>query len=224
LRPEIRSGRAPEWSGCGVRRGALRALTLLVASTALVLGACRQDMQDQPRIKPLAENDFFADGSGARPIPQGTVARGHLDADKALYTGRAADDSLLTELPFPLTRTVLERGQERFNIFCSPCHGRTGMGDGMVVRRGYKQPPSYHVDRLRMAPVGYFFFVMSNGFGVMPSYAAQIPVTDRWAIAAYVRTLQLSQHFDSSQLTPEERARLDAPPPAELGGEESSEH
>jgi mono/diheme cytochrome c family protein len=212
LSPEIRSGRAA------------RLLTLLLAATAVLVGACRQDMQDQPRIKPLAENDFFANRSGARQLPEGTVARGQLHADKALYSGRAADDSLLTALPFPLTRAVLDRGHERFNIFCSPCHGRTGMGDGMVVKRGYKQPPSYHVDRLRMAPVGYFFFVMSNGFGVMPSYAAQIPVEDRWAIAAYVRTLQLSQHFDASRLTPEERARLDAPRASATGEDESPEH
>ncbi len=194
----------------------------LVTATALLAGACRQDMHDQPRIKPLAENDFFANGSGARPIPPGTVARGELHADKALYTGRMPDGSLVSELPIPLTRATLERGRERFNIFCSPCHGRTGNGDGMVVRRGYKQPPSYHIARLRMAPVGYFFFIMSNGFGVMPTYAPQIPVRDRWAIAAYVRTLQLSQHFDASKLSPAERAKLDAPappPPATEGGE-----
>jgi len=205
------------------RRGG--ALTLAAAMTLLLAAGCRQDMHNQPKIKPLAENDFFADGSGARPLPAHTVARGELHADKALYTGRAADDSLLTEIPMPLTRQVLERGRQRFDIFCSPCHGRTGEGDGMVVRRGLKQPPSYHIDRLRMAPVGYFFYIMSNGFGVMPSYAAQVPVEDRWAIAAYIRALQLSQHFEASKLTAEERARLDEPAlPAAGQGEPAEEH
>jgi mono/diheme cytochrome c family protein len=200
------------------RREALGTRTFFVVAlvgTALAVSGCRQDMHDQPKIKPLAENDFFADGSGARPLPAGTVARGELHADKALYTGRNADDSLLTEPPMPVTRELLLRGRERFNIFCSPCHGQTGAGDGMVVQRGFKQPPSYHIDRLRMAPIGYIFFVMSNGFGQMPNYSAQIPVEDRWAIAAYVRVLQLSQHFEADKLSAEERAKLDAPPPAE---------
>ena len=184
---------------------------------ALAAAGCRQDMHDQPRVKPLAENQFFADGSGARPIPAGAVSRGDLRADRLFYTARLADDSLATELPMPVTRQLLLRGRERFDIFCAPCHGRTGQADGMVVRRGYKPPSSYHVDRLRMAPVGYFFDVMTNGFGVMPSYAAQVPPEDRWAIAAYVRALQLSQYFDAGALTGEERARLDAPSAASAG-------
>jgi mono/diheme cytochrome c family protein len=176
----------------------------------LLLAGCRQDMHDQPRVDPLAENRFFADGSGARPLPANPVARGELRADTAFYTGQAADGSLLTAPPMPVTRELLVRGRERFEIFCSPCHGRTAEGTGMVVQRGYKKPSSFHVDRLRQAPVAYFYFVMSNGFGVMPSYAAQVPPADRWAIAAYVRTLQLAHHYDAAQLTADERARLDA--------------
>jgi mono/diheme cytochrome c family protein len=189
-------------------------LVAVVALTSSGLAGCRQDMHDQPRIEPLAESAFFADGAGARPLPAHTVARGQLRADGPLHTGQAADGSLLTELPMPLTREVLVRGQERFDIFCAPCHGRTGEGTGMVVERGYKKPSSFHVDRLRQAPVAYFFFIMSNGFGVMPSYASQIPAEDRWAIAGYVRALQLAQHFDAAALSAEERARLDAPPAA----------
>jgi len=183
-------------------------VALAAVAVASVVAGCRQDMHDQPSIKPLGENAFFADGSGARPLPAHTVARGQLRDNSPLYTGQATDGSLLTELPMPLTREVLERGRERFNIFCSPCHGRTGQGDGMVVRRGYKKPPSFHIARLRQPPVAYFFYIMTNGFGVMPSYAAQVPAEDRWAIAAYVRTLQLSQHFDASRLSAEEQARL----------------
>jgi mono/diheme cytochrome c family protein len=191
------------------RRKPRAALALL--ALALAAGACRQDMHDQPRIDPLAENTFFADGSGARPLPANTVARGHLREDSALYAGTYPDGSLLAEPPMPVTRELLVRGRDRFDVFCAPCHGRTGEGTGMVVRRGYKQPSSYHVDRLRQAPLGYLYFVMSNGFGVMPSYAAQVPVEDRWAIAAYIRTLQLSQHYEAARLAGEERARLDAP-------------
>jgi mono/diheme cytochrome c family protein len=184
-----------------------------VAILVLVTG-CRQDMHDQPRIKPLGANSFFADGQGARPLPAGAVARGDLRENREFWTGTNADGVPLQALPMPVSRELLIRGRERYGIFCSPCHGATGEGTGMVVRRGYKAPSSYHIDRLRLAPVGYFFDVMTNGFGVMPSYAAQVPPADRWAIAAYIRTLQLSQHFDAGVLLPEERARLDAPVPA----------
>jgi mono/diheme cytochrome c family protein len=183
-------------------------------AVAILAGGCRQDMHDQPRIDPLAENDFFADGSGARPLPAHTVARGQLREDPALYTGFHADGSLLSEVPLPVTRELLIRGRERYGIFCAPCHGQTGDGKGMVVRRGFKQPSSYHVDRLRMVPIGYYYYVMTNGFGVMSSYASQVPVEDRWAIAAYIRALQLSQHYDASKLSAGERARLDALPAA----------
>jgi mono/diheme cytochrome c family protein len=188
-----------------------RAALVVLAAVAALGGACRQDMHDQPRIEPLQGNRFFADGSGARPLPAHAVARGHLRDDVALYGGTHPDGSLLTQPPMPVTRELLVRGRERYDIFCAPCHGRLGEGTGMVVRRGYKQPSSYHVDRLRQVPLGYFFFVMSNGFGVMPSYAPQIPAEDRWAIAAYIRALQLSRHFEAERLSTEQRSRLDAP-------------
>jgi mono/diheme cytochrome c family protein len=196
--------------------------TLALAVLVLVAG-CRQDMHDQPRYKPLAKSDFFANGSSARMLPAHTVARSDLHADKLFYTGFTPDGDPTPTLPVPVTRELLLRGQERFNIFCSPCHGRTGEGRGMVVRRGYKQPPSYHIDRLRQAPPGYFFDIITNGFGVMPSYAAQIPAEDRWAIVAYVRTLQLSRDYDASKLSSEQRAHLDQPPAATApaaGGDE----
>ena len=164
-------------------------LALLLAFFSV---GCRRDMQDQPKYIPLRPSDFFADGRSARPIPEGTVARGELRADKVFFTGKSGDQ-FVDHLPFPVTRKVLERGEERFNIYCSPCHGRLGNGLGMIVRRGLKRPPSYHIDRLRLIPVGYFYDVMTNGFGAMQDYAAQIAPRDRWAIAAYIRVLQYSQ-------------------------------
>ncbi len=192
-------------------RGGLVVLFALGSFGAI---GCRQDMHNQPKLKPNRSSAFFADGSGMRPLPAHTVARGTLREDIHFYTGRLADGSMATELPMPMTRALLKRGQERFNIFCSPCHGRVGEGRGMVVRRGYKQPTSYHDERLRQVPIGYFFDVMTNGFAVMPSYAPQIPPEDRWAIAAYIRALQLSQHVDVASLSAGERAALDAPPTA----------
>ena len=195
-----------------------RRFTLAASALAalVLLAGCRQDMHDAPRYKPLAESDFFADGASARPLPAGTVARGQLRDDKLFYTGRTPEGSLALEVPVPVTMELLRRGHERFDIFCSPCHGALGDGRGMVVQRGYKQPASLHDERLRRAPAGYFFYNITNGFGVMSSYASQIPPADRWAIVAYVRALQLSQHLDASRLSAEERARLDAPaaPPA----------
>lgn len=190
------------------------AVAALLGLAALGSG-CRQDMHDQPRIKPLGANDFFADGQGARPLPAHTVSRGDLRADVLHTTGFTAEGDLATAPPMPVTRELLVRGRDRFDIFCTPCHGRTGEGRGMVVQRGYKQPSSFHDERLRRVPVGYVFDVVTNGFGVMPSYASQIPIDDRWAIAAYLRTLQLSRHFDAAILTAEERAALDAPPAAD---------
>ncbi len=178
----------------------------LLLFTFLTVG-CRQDMAEQPRYDPLEASTFFADGQSARPLPPGTVARGYLREDTELYTGKSGKDFTNT-FPFPVTRTVLERGQERYNIFCSPCHDRTGSGNGMIVRRGYTPPPSFHQDRLREAPVGYFFDVITNGFGAMPDYAAQIPPRDRWAIVAYIRALQLSQHATLEDVPAEERAKL----------------
>jgi hypothetical protein len=182
----------------------------------LTVAACRQDMHDQPKYRGLRGSDFFADGASARPIVANTVARGHLNEDVLLYTGKdGTNDSAV--FPFPVTDDVMARGQERFNIYCSPCHGRTGLGDGMVVRRGYKHPPAFSEERLLNAPIGHFFDVMTNGSGAMPDYQAQIPVNDRWAIAAYVRALQLSQHASPDDVPAADRGRLDQPAGAQPG-------
>jgi hypothetical protein len=185
----------------------------LALGPALGLAGCRQNMHNQAKYIPLRESEFFADGTSARPLPAHTVARGFLRADTGgtgVYTGLARGGKPVADFPLPVTREVLLRGEQRYNIFCSPCHDRAGTGRGMVVQRGYKQPPSYHIDRLRSSPVGYLYNVVTEGFGVMPSYASQIPPEDRWAIVAYVRALQLSQSARLADLSPEERARLDA--------------
>jgi cytochrome c553 len=158
------------------------------------LAGCRQDMNDQERLDALEASDFFPDGAASRPIPAGTVARGQLQKDTAFQTGHLTPTELANKLPMPLTAAVLQRGQERFNIYCSVCHGRTGEGTGMIVRRGFPQPPSFHTDRLREAPLGHFVQVITNGYGLMYPYASRVEPADRWAIAAYIRALQLSQH------------------------------
>jgi mono/diheme cytochrome c family protein len=170
--------------------------------------ACRRDMQDQPKYIPLRPSTFFADNRSERPLTEGTVARGHLDDDAALYTGKDAANKSLDTFPFPITADVMERGQQRYNIYCAPCHDRIGTGNGMIVRRGYRHPPSYHIDRLRAASNGYIYDVITNGFGAMPDYAAQIAPRDRWAIVAYVRALETSQHTSVNDLTPAEKAEL----------------
>jgi len=171
-------------------------------------------MHNQPKYIPLRESTFFADQRSARPLVPGTVARGQLRDDSLLFTGKA-NGADATVFPFPIDAAVMARGQERFNIFCSPCHGRTGQGDGMIVRRGYRRPPTYHQDRLREAPVGHFFDVMTNGFGAMPDYAAQTSVRDRWAIAAYIRALQLSQHARVDDVPAADRDKLATVPSGE---------
>ncbi len=165
-------------------------------------------MHDAPRYDPLEESAFYADGRSARDPVAGTVARGHLDEDTVLLTGKTADGSLVAVPPMAVDVALLERGQERFNIFCSPCHDRVGTGNGMIVRRGYKQPQTYHSDRLREQPLGYFVDVIGNGFGQMPSYAHQVPPRDRWAIAAYIRALQYSQNARYAELSAEDRDEL----------------
>ena len=182
----------------------LLALALVVA----VGGACRQDMHDQPKMKPLRPSAMFADGRSARPLVVGTVARGSLREDQAYFAGRT-QAGFVTELPVKVTPDLLQRGRERFEVFCSPCHGRTGGGDGMVVQRGFKTPPSYHTDRLRGLPVGYLYDVATNGFGAMSGYAAQVPPADRWAIVAYVRVLQYSQHAPLADVPAAGRAELE---------------
>jgi mono/diheme cytochrome c family protein len=160
---------------------------------ALVLVGCRNDMHDQPRFKPLAESDFYSDLRSSRAPVEGIVARGDLREDSYFYTGKIGANPG-DYMPFPIAPADLDRGRERFNIYCAPCHSRIGDGNGMVPQRGYRHPPSYHQDRLRQAPLGYFFDVMTNGFGAMPDYASQIPPRDRWCIVAYIRALQLSQN------------------------------
>jgi mono/diheme cytochrome c family protein len=206
-------------------------LLLLLAAFCVLVAGCRRDMQDQPKAIAYRENSFYKDGTGSRPLVEGTVPRGYLRQDRELYLGKKTTTNpqpgpMLTQpagaqatappirlpvapvssassafpddvdtFPFPIAKDDLKRGEERYNIFCSVCHGMTGYGDGMVARRGFNKPSpaSYHQDRLRQAPVGHFFDVMTNGWGAMPSYASQIPVEDRWRIIAYIRALQLSQ-------------------------------
>jgi hypothetical protein len=189
--------------------------TILLGLALIVAAGCRQNMHNQHKVKTLGPSTFFADGQGARPIPAHTVARGDL-REGFVYTGLGADNKPVAEMPFPVTREVLLRGQERFNIYCSPCHGRLGNAQGMIPQRGYKPPTSYHIERLRTAPVGYFFNVMTEGYGVMPTYAPQIPVADRWAIAAWIRVLQYSQNAKLAELPPavQQRVQEDLNPPA----------
>jgi mono/diheme cytochrome c family protein len=202
----------------------LRAGCLLPSALCLLAAAagCRQDMHNQPKAIPLRQSMFFKNASSARPLVEGTIARGTLQDDAAFFTGKngAADADAL---PFPLTAQVLDRGEQRYGIYCTPCHGPTGKGDGMIVRRGYRQPPSYHIDRLQRAPIGHFYDVMTNGFGAMPDYRAQVSPRDRWAIAAYVRALQLSQHVSAADLPAEERQKLSKPAPTE-GAAAAGEH
>ena len=180
----------------------------LAGLLVLTVSACRQDMHDAAKYEPLEKSDFFKDGRASRPSVPGALARGQLREDKLLYTGRD-DNGLAESFPFPVTEGVLARGRERFNIYCSPCHGRTGDGNGMIPQRGYKHPPTFHDDRMRGMAPGYFYQVMTNGFATMPSYALQVKVEDRWAIAAYVKALQLSRHANVADLTPDEVAKLD---------------
>jgi mono/diheme cytochrome c family protein len=213
-RPSIaRAADAPRAAGAferrPVRANAVPLLACLLGT--LTSAACRQDMHDQPKYVPLRESTFFADTRSARPLVEGTVARGQLNEDALRYTGKV-DGADATVFPFPIDEKILRRGQERFNIYCSPCHARTGEGDGMVVRRGYRRPPSYHTDRLRSAPVGHFFDVITNGFGAMPDLAAQVKTDDRWAIAAYIRALQLSGHAALDDVPADRRGDLDRAP------------
>ena len=180
------------------------------AALALLAGACRQDMHDGPRYEPYEKSAFFTDGRAMRPQVEGTVARGQLRENEALYTGRSGG-VFLASYPVPLSEELVRRGQQRYSIYCTPCHGLTGRGDGMIVRRGYRQPPSFHTDRLRQQPPGYFYDVIAHGFGAMPDYASQVAVEDRWAIAAYIRALQLSQNATLADVPPDKRGELDAP-------------
>ncbi len=192
------------------RSSAPRALDRFARSLLAVAAACRQDMQDQPKYKDLRGSAFFDDHRSARPVVEGTVARGRPYGNTPFLTGKENGQPVAT-LPMPLTREILERGRDRYRIFCTPCHGMTGDGRGIVVQRGYRQPPAFNIDRLRAAPVGYFYDVQTNGFGAMMDYAAQIPPADRWAIAAYLRVLQLSQSATLADVPPDARAGLESP-------------
>src|SRR4030095_12217864 len=202
---------------------------LMVLLVMSFTAACRRDMQDQPKMKPYRGTTFFGDGLSARQPVEGTVPRGYLRADTEFFTGKkrgaltvptasvtpagpqpsagsptganAYPDDVDT-FPFPVTAEVVTRGRDRYDIFCSACHGGTGYGDGIVVRRGFRRAASFHDDRLRQAPVGHFFDAVTNGWGAMPSYASQVAVQDRWAIIAYIRALQLSQQPQAPGTTP----------------------
>ena len=172
------------------------AAILGIAATGALAG-CRQDMHDQPKFIPQRGTAFFADGRSARPQVENTVARGQLRQDAYFYTGMMNGQEG-NAMPFPATEQVLERGQERYNVFCTPCHSRVGNGEGLIVLRGYRPAGNFHTARLTAAPLGHFFYVMTNGYGAMPEYATQIPAQDRWAIVAYIKALQLSQHAQPS--------------------------
>jgi mono/diheme cytochrome c family protein len=187
-------------------------LQLGMVLMVMMLTACRQDMNDQARYGPLKPSDFFKDGAASRSLPAHTVARGDFRENTVLYTGRLNAKEFTATLPMPLTPELLRRGEERFNIYCSVCHGRTGNGDGMIVQRGFPRPPAYATDRLRAAPVGYFYEVITHGYGVMYSYAARIDPVDRWAIVAYIRVLQLSQRATLADADAAPRQQLETAP------------
>jgi mono/diheme cytochrome c family protein len=208
--------------GNGRRTGLLPLAFGLLPLLAFGAG-CRQDMHDAPRYDPLEASTVLPKGSSAQPLVEGTVPRGQLREDTLLYTGKAGD-APADVFPFAITRADLDRGEERFNIYCAPCHGRTGDGNGMVVQRGYRQAASYHSDRLRAMPVGYFFDVMTNGFGAMPDYRAQIPVEDRWRIVAYIKALQLSHHATAADVPAAEMEKLKRGAPAAAPKEAAAGH
>ena len=227
-------------SGSRRRRVSPSPRLLILLALVFTSGACRQDMQDQPKMKAYRGTSFFGDGLSARQPVEGTVPRGYLRADREFFTGKrigtvtapgpagapagpqptaatqsganAYPDDVDT-FPFPINEETVRRGQERYNIFCSACHGMTGYGDGIVVRRGFRRAASFHDDRLRQAPVGHFFDAVTNGWGAMPSYASQIPVQDRWAIIAYIRALQLSQQQPQTAASPPAAAPSATPTP-----------
>jgi hypothetical protein len=184
-----------------------RTLSALVIAVAAFTTACRRDMQDQPKYKPLQKSEFFTDGRSARPIPAGTIAWDELNDNDPEHTGES-NGVFLDTIPLPVNETLLRRGQDRFDIFCSPCHGRMGDGNGIVAQRGFRIPANLHTDRLRQVPPGYIFEVISNGYGAMPEHRDQIPVADRWAIVAYVRALQLARDAKVSDVPGEAMNQL----------------
>jgi mono/diheme cytochrome c family protein len=196
------------------------ALLGVVVLACLAGGACNWEMRDDARLKPLEPSPLFTDGRSSRPIEPGTVARTNLRADRsaaepapAVPNGKGLDGNPSNDFPYPVTRELLQRGQDRFNIYCSMCHGHDGAGNGMIVQRGFPPPPSYHIDRLRRAPIGHFYDVMTNGYGVMYSYSDRVSPEDRWAIAAYIRVLQVSQNAGPEDLSPEDQQKLQSVQP-----------
>jgi Cytochrome C oxidase, cbb3-type, subunit III len=185
---------------------------------AMLVAGCRLDMHVQPKYLPYEPTNFFGDGRSERQPVTGTVARGQLRLDELLYTGKE-NGVLADRFPFPISRAELERGRERYNIYCTPCHDYTGQGDGMIVQRGFPPPPSFHIDRLRTAPAGHFFDVMTNGFGSMYSYAARVEPEDRWRIAAYIRVLQASRHGSIDDVPTAERKTLTQDASGAAGGQ-----
>lgn len=189
-----------------------------IVLSALLLAGCRLDMHDQPRYRFDSASDFWGDRRAARPAVPGTVARGMLKTDAALWTGKIGDKEV-DQFPFPVTREVIERGRDRYGIYCTPCHGLLGYGNGVIVSRGLKNPPSYHTEALRDAPVGRIYNTITNGNGSMASYQSRIPMRDRWAIVSYIRVLQQSQNVKAAELSAEERQKIDQPAPARQQGE-----
>jgi hypothetical protein len=207
LRPEIKFAIAGHTSASRFLALARVSGVTCLSALALLVAGCRLDMHLQPKYLPYQPTTFFDDGRSERqPVP-GTIARGHLRLDELLYTGKE-NGVLADKFPFPITRADLERGRDRFNIYCTPCHDYAGSGRGMIVQRGFPPPPSFHIDRLRSAPAGHFFDVITNGLGNMYSYAARIEPEDRWRIAAYIRVLQLSQHAESRDVPAAQRGKL----------------
>lgn len=189
----------------GLRMTFFRRVSIFFFGAVLLTGC--HNMEDQPRVRTLAKSKFFKDGISARALEPGTIPIGFLRADEHLNTGKI-EGRFVTSYPFPITREVLEKGKERFNIFCAVCHNQTGTSDGMIVRRGFKQPPSQHEQRLRDIPVGYLFDVITNGFGNMPRFSPELTPEERWTVVAYLRTLQLSQNTPLESLTPGEQKNL----------------
>ena len=182
----------------------------VILVTALFAGGCREEMRNDARLKPLQEDPFFADRNSSRPLVPNTVPRGEADLDDFFYQGEM-NGKLVRGFPSPITKQELERGRDRFNIYCAVCHGPTGEGDGMIVQRGFPQPPSFHEPRLRDAPEGHFVHVITHGYGVMYPYADRIRPEDRWAIVAYIRALQLSRNSTLNDVPPDQKARLSGP-------------
>jgi len=192
-------------------KSAVWARSALMIAPACCLIGCRQDMHDQPKYRPLAASSFFADGRSARPIPAGTIARGELNDTGPAFTGVDTGGRFVDQLPVALTRQLVLRGRERFDIYCTPCHGLNADGMGMVALRGFRAPPSLLTDRVQRMPVGYIFAVITNGFGGMPDYSEQVAATDRWAIITYIRALQIAHQATVAEVPADKRGELGTP-------------